>query len=114
MTTDVAGKRKERRSGNERRTHDGSEYARSGGMHAGSIRRVENPMRRSTVAREAEKPCGHEAGGYWAIHYHDQDRPREVFTSEDSAIRRWNQISDSWNADLFIRIRRNYNDQNDI
>lgn len=44
---------------------------------------------------------------YWLIHFDDRDRPLEVFTERNAALRRYDQISGSWNATLFESIHDN-------
>jgi len=45
---------------------------------------------------------------FWLIFYEDPDLPVEVFTDQESAEKRFEQISDNWNATLFKQVRRNY------
>ena len=44
---------------------------------------------------------------YWAILFDDQDRRPEIFTDEQAAMRRYEQISASWNAHLLVKVHSN-------
>lgn len=50
---------------------------------------------------------------WWMIVFDDADRDREVFTDEAAARHRYEQISVSWNAHLFVRVHSNTRDADD-
>jgi hypothetical protein len=46
----------------------------------------------------------------WLIFYDDHDRPPEILTRRAAALRRYDDISASWNAHLFVRVHCNSRD----
>lgn len=51
-----------------------------------------------------------EEGEYYLIFFDDADRRPEMFTSRLAALHRYEQISTSWNAHLFVRVISNSRD----
>ena len=46
----------------------------------------------------------------WLIYFDDQDRRPEMFTDEGAALKRYEDISISWNAHLFVLVNSNSRD----
>lgn len=46
----------------------------------------------------------------WLIHFDDRDRGPEILTTEDAARERFRQISQNWNAHLFVKVASNSRD----
>ena len=46
----------------------------------------------------------------WLIYFDDQDRRPEIFTDEGAALKRYEDISISWNAHLFVLVNSNSRD----
>ncbi len=52
----------------------------------------------------------HTPGPVWLIYFDDYDRRPEIITNEDAARERYRQISESWNAHLFVKVQSNSRD----
>ena len=49
-------------------------------------------------------------GGVWLIYFDDRDRLPEIWTNEQSALKRYKDVSISYNAHLFARVNTNSRD----
>lgn len=67
----------------------------------------------ATAAAQAGVPDGLPANGAYIIRFDDADRGDEFFAmsgARDAALARFEQISESWNASLFAKIKSNCRD----